>query len=57
MIAVIRKPCFMEDEGRYQLLGVFDTNEEADKFINAFTKNDKAYFKKSDLVKMENHNA
>lgn len=47
--AVLRKPCLMEDEGRYHFLKAFDTREEAEKYVDFYTENDKGYFKKSDL--------
>lgn len=32
---VIRKPVFMEDEGRFQVIGRFDTGAEAREWVEA----------------------
>jgi len=42
--AVMRSPCFMEDQGRYEYVAAYATHEEAQKAIDNLVEKSKGYF-------------
>jgi len=49
-VAVFRRPCLPEDEGRYHFEGMYRSDEAAMAAIEALSSGSGAYFKPSDYV-------